>query len=390
MAILLGVSLPLAAVLYVLFWPDNVQKSAGWAWSGLTWLWSGADRKAVAYKVQGDVNAARARLLRNAPDDVMEGKLKVKWRNAEGAEAVLREGEVVVFMRRADHHEENVANAMMAYLPKAVVPRARRYLPDDTMRAADLTLAKSVLTSAVGSPGALDAFMRDHLEPACEADEAMQQQVRDMDEIDLHGWLVRIMLPEFRRLGDAVFPGEPDERCVKDAEAFCRWLHTLAAREPGDETIPLAFDGQYLRVAIVLVANRFKLAEKGTDPYRKMAKRLIYSGTTTRSTCSGATTTSTQSRRSPIHWRRMVGSRWRRSTPIGCRADFKKRKLNKERAIVVRLRPHVPGEGAADPGEDLPPIEIDAFDPEVEIQTADQRVPQADGSPTLHTAGDKE
>jgi hypothetical protein len=43
-------------------------------------------------------------------------------------------------------------------------------------------------------------------------------------------------------------------------------------------TIPLSYDGSQMRVAMVFVASRERLEREGTDPYRKYAKTLIYSG----------------------------------------------------------------------------------------------------------------
>src|SRR5207247_775211 len=153
-------------------------------------------------------------------------------------QAVVREGDVIVFMQRSDHHEQNVANALMAYLPKALIPRARRYVDADTMRAVDLTIAKGVLGVSKEAPGAMQAFFEDHLDPAC-AEEDLRARVLEIDEIDLHGWLVRILLPEYRILGDQLYPGQATDDCLSDAEAFARWLHKLAARDPGDDSMPL-------------------------------------------------------------------------------------------------------------------------------------------------------
>ncbi len=119
-------------------------------------------------------------------------------------------------------------------------------------------------------------FYEQHLDPACEADTVLHQKVVEMDEIDLHGWILRVLLPEYRRLGNQLHPADPDKRCIADAEAFARWLHRLAARKPGDETLPLSYDGVYLRVAVIWVAVPQKLATQGSEPYRKRAKSLIY------------------------------------------------------------------------------------------------------------------
>src|SRR5712691_7213598 len=145
--------------------PDKAEKIAGWVWRGITQLVGLGERKAVAFSVQGDVNSARADLAKNVPDGVIGGKLKVKWAKPEEAHTKIDDGEVVVFMRKSPHREENVANAVMAYLPKAVIPRARNYVDRDTMRAVDLTLARVILQASHMPSGALDVFFDRHLDP---------------------------------------------------------------------------------------------------------------------------------------------------------------------------------------------------------------------------------
>jgi len=242
MKILTTVGLPVVLVLsiaYILLMPEKAQLISGWLWSLISGVVRRGDRRAVALSVQGHVNSTTRRLLKHMPEGTVEGKLKLHWSTADEAQAVLRDGDVVVFMRRSKHHEENVAHARMVYLPKAVLPRARRYLDGTTMAAVDLTMAKIVLGHSAAERGVLDMFYEQHLDPACGEDADLHQKVVEMDEIDLHGWLLRVLLPEYRRLGNQLHPAVPDVRSQADADAFARWLHGLAARKPGDFTKPL-------------------------------------------------------------------------------------------------------------------------------------------------------
>ena len=182
-----------AAAVGVLLWcvnyPDKAEKVAGWIVAAVSKVWKKADRTAVALRVQGDINDAREALLKSAPDGLIERKIKIKWTGAEEAEALLKEGEVLVCMEKADHHEQNVANALMAFLPKAMLPNARRYLDRDRMRAADLIVAKGLLDQDGGKPGALSIFLRDHLDPARSTGKDLRQKIDELDAVDLQGWL---------------------------------------------------------------------------------------------------------------------------------------------------------------------------------------------------------
>lgn len=368
-------AIAVVVIAYVLLMPEKAQIISGWLWSLIASVLRRGDRKAVALRVQGHVNASTKQLLKDVPEGIIEGKLKIRWSDAAQAQSVLRDGEVVVFMQRSKHHEENVAHALMVYLPKAVLPRARRYLDKVTMEAVDLTVAKTVLRRSVDSQGVLDVFYEKHLDPACETDAALHQKVTEMDEIDLHGWLMCVLLPEYRRLGNQLHPAIPDVRCRADAEAFARWLHRLAAREPGDENHPLSYEGSYLRVAVVLVAVSKKLEKHGTEPYRKYAKSLIYSGNY-----------------DAVYLMARDRNIWAVNEIIGklgtdgrvdsssykefqLRSDFAKRKLSRNRAIIACLVPHGVRSVDRTLDEDLGEVEVERFDPADEIR-ASTRAPR--------------
>ena len=362
LTVLAAIGLPTGIVIFIVVQWDKIERILGRVWSAISAVGRFGDKTAVAMRVQGDINTARAAITRHAPDGLLDSRIKIKWQDVEAAKALLRDGEVVVCMRRSKYHEENMAHALMAFLPKAVVPRARRYVDKPTMRAADLTLAKAILSAADQRPGALDVFFEEHLDPARE-DEELRQRIEEVDEIDLHGWLLRMMLPEFRQLGDQLYPGEVDRRCAQDAAGFTRWLYALASREPGSESAQLAYEGRYIRVAVVLVARRAVLLERGTDPYRKVAKRLIYSGEYDAVYLMG--------RDDNMDAVRAIFERLRedgRVASSSChqyklRPDFKKRKLPRDHAIIACLRPHQGDARHFDPGEDLPEVEIERYDP---------------------------
>lgn len=262
-------------IVYVLLYPERAKTIAGWLWMGLSQIWKGLDRRAVANRVEGAINTAREKLLRNAPDDIIQGKLKIKWTTAEEAEAIAREGNVVVFMRESSRHEENLANAVMAYLPKAVLPRARRYYDHERIMSVDLTLAKSILMQREKTPGALDLFYERHLDPVRRKQPGVLEKLEEIDEIDLQGWLTRVLLVEYKKLGDQLFPGEPKLEISQDAESFAQWLHGLATREPGADTESLVFRGKFLKVGIIWVAIRERIEQEGLDPYRRRASSYI-------------------------------------------------------------------------------------------------------------------
>jgi hypothetical protein len=257
----------LLAAVWVVLHVDEVSKIVGYAASGVAVIWHAADRTAVKYRVEGDVNSSVDALAKNSPDGVFEGKLKIKWVNAKDATALIKDdGEVLVCLRRSAHHEENVANALMMYMPKAVAPRARRYIARGTMRAVDLVLAKSLLVESTLGAGYLQVFYDQHLEPALEGDEILKRKVERTDAVEINGWLTRIFLHELKAFGDRIYPSEGHARYALEADRFHSWLYALASRPAGARR-PLAFKGELLRVGMIMVAKRMKLEREGLAPY---------------------------------------------------------------------------------------------------------------------------
>lgn len=381
--IVLTITVPLLFVAtagYVLANPDKAEKIAGWIWRGCARVHGAFDQKAVAFSVQGDVNTARAALAKNIPDGVIGGKLKVVWASPEEAQAHMRGGEVVVFMRRSRHQEENIANALMAYLPRAVVPRARRYVDRETMRAIDLTIAREILRFSDMPTGALDMFFEQHLDQALATESDLRERLEEVDAIDLHGWLTRVMLGEYRIMGDMLHPGQCDEVCLRDARGFRTWLGQLARREPYDYTIPLQYKGRYLRTGIIFVALRGKLETEGLTPYRRRAKRLIY-----QEKCDAVylmarddNILAVRDLRDDLTSDALVENV--ATYEYALRSDFAARRVHRERAIIVVLRRRRVAEELPVDDPDLADAlaeEIEIFDPGSETATRAESVAAA-------------
>jgi hypothetical protein len=359
---------------YLLWHPEKAEKIGGWIARAFAGVHGAIDRKAVALSVQGDVNSARSQMLDGVPDGVIGGKLKVKWASAEEAQTHMRDGEVVVFMRRSRDREENVANALMAYLPRAIVPRARRYVEKETMRAVDLTLAREILHYSHMPAGALDVFYEHHLDKALATEGEMKARLEEIDAIDLHGWLTRVMLNEYRLLGDMLYPGQCDAVCLNEARELRTWLGKLAKRERDDFTTPLKFDGRYLRIGLVFVAARETIEKKGLDFYRKKAKRLIYT-----EKCDSVYLMARDDNIPAVHKVRdaLEGDALVEAVATyeyKLRRDFAARhRLKRERAVIVAIRRRRGAQGTT--GDDADVVgelasDIEVFDPESEISGA--------------------
>ena len=93
------------------------------------------------------------------------------------------------------------------------------------------------------------------MDRACR-DPEIEKRVRQLDDIDVHGWLGRVLLAEFYHLGLLLQPAEPREAWKAEARTFADWLHGLSERQTGDKTVRLTFKGQLIYVSMVFVATQ--------------------------------------------------------------------------------------------------------------------------------------
>jgi hypothetical protein len=338
---LLGIGLPILAflvIVYTVLFPEKMQQIAGWAWKVFARVVRSADKHAVANRLESRINSARKRIFRDAPPGLVEGKLKIRWTSQHEARALLQGGEVLVCMRRSDHESENLANGLMAYLPRAVVPRARRYVAPETMRAADLVLAKRVLSEGPRLRGALEVFFDFHLDPARAESAEMCSRIGALDEIDLCGWLVPVVLPELRRLGDALYPSAEHRICRADAEEMIIWLARLASLPPGDKTGSLSYKGPFFRIALIWVAIPHRLAEEGLKPYRRRAKRYLYTDRYDAIYLMGRDANIPAVEELASDLATDVRVEEVEVATLRLRSDFKARKLDREEVVVACLR----------------------------------------------------
>lgn len=327
----------LAALVFGLVaWPNQTNARIGRLLSVVARVARPLDSAAVALRVAGEINMARDMLLRDAPE-VVQGRLRIKWARPTEAAAAVESGDVVVVMRRSSHHDENLIQALMAYLPQSVLPIGRPYLNFQTVRALDFTLARRILMSA-GAHKAVSHLNEQHVEPARQADSRLAQQLVTIDAIDLYGWLTRVLLVEYRRLGDVMYPGAQDARYAREADELATWLYKLA--QPGTEG-SLQFRGQFFRVAVVFVAMAGKLRERGLEPYRSRVLNLLYRDKfhVVHLMARDQNMQPVRDLLSLLQEQDLVGET--ATYEYDLREDFATKRMNRQRAIAVAVRPRI-------------------------------------------------
>jgi hypothetical protein len=192
--------------------------------------------------------------------------------------------------------------------------------------------------------------------------QGLETKLAECDAIDLQGWLVRVLLPEYRLIGTQLYPGDPSPECLQDAEELARFVAGHAERELGYDSRSRILRTRHFSIAIIYVALRQVVEREGLAPYLKRAKRYLF-----------------RDRLDAVYlmaYDRNIGAvntvadeleehGWVDSVErheYGLRADFRKRRnIDRDRAIVVCLRGRqVPSSEL--PGEDLAESPTDELD----------------------------
>jgi hypothetical protein len=115
-------------------------------------------------------------------------------------------------------------------------------------------------------------------------------------------------------------------------------VYALASREKGDESQSLVFRSKHFKVAVIFVALRTTLEKHGIEPYRKRAKRYLYRDqiNAVYLMAYDSNIDSVNELADSLESDGRIASVERYAYSL--RRDFKKRKLNRDRAIAVCLR----------------------------------------------------
>jgi len=271
-----------AAWAYAVRHPEKLLQAAALVFHFFARWFKEADRRYVAADIEGNVTSAVKRLDREAPGVVPYG-LKIEWVAATSPDAFVEKNNVVVRMNYRDEQDRNWVHALVAFVPKAVIPEARHYLEENIEESIDLTFVKRMLTSMARTTS-VNYFFEEYLVPAIRANPDLAEICSCLDRLDEMGWLTRILLAEFLELGKALFPRTPNGTEAGETIRFLRFLDNFAKRKHGEE-VTTAFVGRHIRMSIVLVARPEVREAYGISPHfrrirtvKKRGAERIYIG----------------------------------------------------------------------------------------------------------------
>jgi hypothetical protein len=229
------------------------------------------ERKLISTSLDYRITAAAKQINKEA-DGILPFGLRIKWKSPEEATAYVQNNEVIVVLRKSDDLDKNIVDACMAYVPKALIPKARNTIDATLLDSMDLYLTSRILSQGNYS-SAYNYFSKNILDELRTNSTAFNSLFEAVGSLDSVGLYTRVLLEEFKRLGDQLYGTLEESQYKAETVDFLKFLARIATRQPGDDTTPLFFSGRKIRIGIVLFAKRDTLTISGVEAY----VRRIYS-----------------------------------------------------------------------------------------------------------------
>jgi len=254
--------------------PDKLERIASWFYKLFAWRLLRAQKKYIEKNIVADIHGFKLEVNKEVEGIAPYG-LRLEWVKEADREAFIRGDEIIVKMNHYRNQDENFVRATLAYVKRGTIDKAKPYLEEHLSKAIDYKLAKMILQRREKS-SQVAFFIEEILTPEIKKSKDLEQSCIEVENIAAHGLFTRILLREFKRLGDKLYPKNPEEHIKAETKRFTDFLNCIALRDQG-ELANLRFYGNYLKAGVILVADKDKILSGGYEPYYKWIRRYCLS-----------------------------------------------------------------------------------------------------------------
>ena len=124
-----------------------------------------ARKGAISNSIRGRVLKS-SKAFRSMGQSIMVSDLKIDWVKEETPETFIKNNQVIIRMSQNPNPHKNYVTAVNAYVGKALLPRAKRYIDPQIMDMSRLSVSRLLILN--GDADALDYFDEHILSPVIE------------------------------------------------------------------------------------------------------------------------------------------------------------------------------------------------------------------------------
>lgn len=240
-----GVSLWVALVLYILFFPEKIEIISSWFWLGLSKIkkFAGfAHKQYVKHDLQGRLNDYMRKVKGQAPY-LAGSRFKVEYTEQNlTKKGFFDNDQVILRVRRDDPQETNFVHVAYWAVATGLLFKTKRYISPSQGEAVDLYFTTRLFEEE--KPSVVNVFLDNYLHPKMANPKAkVARYYDDYARIDHGGYFYSVFLQELDYLGDKVFGGRKDDQIIKEVNALiphsvfevCR---TAEDRRRGNGSVP--------------------------------------------------------------------------------------------------------------------------------------------------------
>lgn len=202
--------------------------------------------------------------------------VRIKWRTSDEIESYVKQDEVIVILKKEDNCDKNIVDTCIAFVPRALLPKSRNCVDPNILQSLDNYMIKMILNEGTYD-SAYNYYLQKVYNPYVSSDPQVKERITTLDQLNEVGFLTRILLEEYRRLGDKLYGTAEEQSFHEESKQFLGFLSKLANRKPGDYS-RLGFDGARIKISIIFVAKYNTYKNIGIDAYTSRIDKDIMKG----------------------------------------------------------------------------------------------------------------
>jgi len=206
---------------------------------------------------------------------ILPNDLKIEWVKNENRDTFLKDNRLIIRMSQKSNPHENFVNAILEFVSVGLLYKERAYMDNKVMKAADISVIQKLLLSA--SIDSLTYFNNRILTEIITEDNELTDLITEIAAIDGNGMFINILLNEYMKVGNKIFPQPPDPCLIAESKEFLRYLYNISMGLciTFDDFI---FNREYFKTCVLLAARTETLERRGVTPYLKNITNYINQG----------------------------------------------------------------------------------------------------------------
>jgi len=255
--------------IYFLKNPEKIDKWSYLFNKYILWWDSKRERKLISSNLDYKISTVAKKINKEA-DGILPYGIRIKWRSPDEVTSFVQKNEVVVVLRKNENSDINIIEACLAFVPKALLPKARNVVEPKLIRSVDHYVVKKFLSEG-SYDSAYNYYMRHILDKVTKGDSQFEKWFNDISKIDEIGFFTRVLLEEFRRLGSQLYGTSEERKFREETKVFLEFLSEFHKRRPGDFT-KLIFNHDKIKLGILFIAKKKTLNQYGMNAYLQRIK----------------------------------------------------------------------------------------------------------------------